>query len=86
MTTFLAIAENSNLSYKSFDSKAVGKLEAVDGKYLMTEVTLMPKVVVYKEADKERAQRILKKSEQACLISNSVKSTIILEPTIVVPD
>jgi peroxiredoxin-like protein len=86
MTTFLAIAENSNLSYKSFESKAVGKLELVEGKYLMSEVTLMPHVVVFKEADKERALRIVKKSEAACLISNSVKSTILLEPNIVVAD
>jgi organic hydroperoxide reductase OsmC/OhrA len=82
MTTFLAIAENSKLVYSGFTSKAVGKLEMVDGKYIMSEVTLMPTVVVPNEQDREKAIRILQKSEAACLISNSVKSKIILEPTV----
>lgn len=86
MTTFLAIAENSKLKYKSFQSKAVGKLEIAEGKYIMSEVTLMPVLVISNQADKERAMRILQKSEAACLISNSVKSRIILQPTIEVAD
>jgi peroxiredoxin-like protein len=82
MTTFLAIAENSKLLYKSFQSKAVGKLETVDGKYIMSEVTLVPAVIINCEADRERALRILQKSEAACLISNSVKSKIVMQPLI----
>ena len=35
MTTFLAIAENSGLEFLHFESKASGKLEKVDGKYLI---------------------------------------------------
>ena len=85
-SAFHILAENSNLSYKSFDSKAVGKLEIVEGKYIMSEVTLMPHVVVHKESDKERALRIINKSEALCLISNSVKSKILLNPTIEVED
>ena len=82
MTTFLAIAENSKLVYSGFTSKAVGKLEMVDGKYLMSEVILTPTVVVPNEQDKDKAIRILQKSEAACLISNSVKSKITLEPIV----
>ena len=84
MTTFLAIAENSKLEFKSFESKALGKLEMVDGKYLMTEVTLMPVVTISKPKDKERAERVLQKSEANCLISNSIKSKIIFEPKVLV--
>jgi organic hydroperoxide reductase OsmC/OhrA len=82
MTTFLSIAENSKLQFKSFESKALGKLEMIDGKYIMSEVTLMPVVTITKLEDKERAERILHKSEANCLISNSVKSKIIFQPTI----
>lgn len=84
MTTFLAIAENSKLEFTNFSSKASGKLEMVEGKYLMTEVTLLPTVTIEKEHDKERATRILEKSEAACLISNSVKSKIILKTEVIV--
>ena len=86
MTTFLAIAENSKLTYTSFNSKAIGKLEAVEGRYIMSEVVLMPVVVVPNEADKEKAFKLLQKSEAACLISNSVKSKITLEATVKVAE
>lgn len=76
MTTFLAVAENSKLEFELFDCKAKGKLEQVEGKFLMTEVILEPTLVITKEADKDRAERILQKSEAACLISNSIKSKV----------
>ena len=86
MTTFLAIAENSKLEFISFESAAKGKLEIVDGKFMMSEVELMPKLSIVKGTDPEKALRILQKSEAACLISNSVKSKIIFNPTILVPE
>jgi len=63
MTTFLAIAENSKLVYAGFTSKAVGKLELVEGKYIISEVTLKPTVVITNVEDQEKAMRLLKKSE-----------------------
>jgi peroxiredoxin-like protein len=82
MTTFLAIAENSKLEFIRFDCKAKGKLEQIDGKFLITEVILEPTLVITKESDKDRAERVLQKSEVACLVSNSIKSKITLIPTI----
>ena len=82
MTTFLSIAENSKLDYISFDSKAIGKLEIVEGKYMMSEVTLMPILTISNAQNAERAERVLQKSEANCLISNSVKSTILFKPEI----
>ena len=82
MTTFLAIAEASKLKYSVFTSKAIGKLELMDGKYSMSEVVLMPVVAVPAEGDTEKALRILHKAEAACLISNSIKSKVVLLPTV----
>jgi len=84
MTTFLAIAENSKLACTKFDCHAVGKLEQVEGKFLMTEVVVKPVIVIADESAKERAARILSKVEPNCLISNSVKSNIVFEPKIIV--
>jgi peroxiredoxin-like protein len=82
MTTFLAIAENSKLEFVDFTCEAKGKLEQIEGKFLMTEVNLIPKLVIKNKLDQEKALRILQKSEAACLISNSIKSKVTLEPTI----
>lgn len=84
MTTFLAIAENSKLDFTSFHCDSEGKLEQQDGKWLMTEVKLMPKVEVKDEKDIEKATRVLHKAEANCLISNSIKAKVIMEPNIVV--
>ena len=83
MTTFLAIAENSKLEFVSFKANAKGKLEKLDGQgFTMTEITLRPKLVITNARDAERASRILEKAERNCLISNSMKTQIRLEPEV----
>ena len=82
MTTFLAIAENSKLDFKSFTCGAKGKLDQVEGKFLMTEVLLEPVLTITNQADKEKAERILNKAEAACLISNSIKAKVTMTPVI----
>ena len=80
MTTFLAIAENSKLEVVSFKADAKGKLEKLDGQgFMMTEITLHPKLVISHAHDAERANRILEKAEKHCLISNSIKTETKLE-------
>ncbi|WP_299184120.1 OsmC family protein [uncultured Chryseobacterium sp.] len=82
MTTFLAIAENSKLEFSDFQCKSKGKLEQVEGKFLMTEVILEPIVSIKNESEREKAERVLQKSEANCLISNSVKSKVTMIPQI----
>jgi peroxiredoxin-like protein len=82
MTTFLAIADNSKLEFSAFESKATGKLEIIEGKFMISEITIIPVLTILKESDKERAERVLQKSDAACLISNSVKSKIVYKPEI----
>ena len=82
MTTFLTVAENSKLNFIHFESNADGKLEKVAGKYMISEVVLTPLLTIQKEADRERAIRILEKAAAACLVSNSFKSTIIFKPQV----
>ncbi|MEQ8582828.1 MAG: OsmC family protein [Marinoscillum sp.] len=76
MTTFLAVAENSRLEFARFSCKSKGKLEQVEGKFLMTEITLEPRVTIYHEKDRDHTERVLQKSERACLISNSIKTQV----------
>lgn len=84
LTTFLAVAENFKLDFTDFKSDSVGKLEVVDRKYLISEVELKPVVTIKKEEDRELAEKVLEKSEKACLISNSIRSKVTLTPTIIV--
>jgi organic hydroperoxide reductase OsmC/OhrA len=50
----------------------------------MTEIQLFPVVTIRDEKDRERALRVLQKAEANCLISNSIKSTVVMTPEVVV--
>ena len=82
MTTFLAIADYSKLEFVSFKCGSKGILEKVDGKFVISEVLLFPEVIIKDESKRERTERILEKSEKACLISNSITSKITMETKI----
>jgi organic hydroperoxide reductase OsmC/OhrA len=82
MTTFLSIAENSKLNFKSFQCNSSGKLDQIEGKLQMTEVSVEPRLVISNENDRERALRVLQKTEAACLITNSIKAAVIMKPSI----
>lgn len=84
MTTFLAIAENSRLDFENLEVKATGKLGKKDGKFMVTEISLRPELLIADEAHADKAHRILEKAEAACLISNSIKTKIILKPQVIV--
>lgn len=83
MTTFLAIAENSLLEFSSLTCPAKGILDKVDGKFAMTEVILEPVLTIPNAADREKAEKILQKSEKACLISNSISAKVILKTKVI---
>lgn len=84
MTTFLAIAANSKLEFKAYSSTAEGVLEKTEAGFLMTEIVLRPRVVVTTAEHVERTRRVLEKAEKHCLISNSMKTRVTLEPEVVV--
>ncbi len=82
MTTFLAIAENSKLEYLEYSSVAEGVLEKTDEGFMITRITIRPRVVITDPSGLERARRIIEKAEQNCLISKSMKARISLEPDV----
>ena len=83
MTTFLAIAENSKLEFISYESNAVCNIEIVEGKHTLTEIILKPKVTIPDTQRQDRAIHILEMSKKACVISNAIKATVLLEPEII---
>lgn len=84
MTTFLAIAEYSKLAFENLEVKATCRLGKVDGKFMVTQITLKPELMIADEKLTDRARRLMEKAEEACLISRSIKTEIILDPTVIV--
>ncbi|MBI9094810.1 MAG: OsmC family protein [Sphaerochaeta sp.] len=84
MTTFLSIAEKSHLEFVEYSSEAVGTLEKTAEGMVMTKIVIKPKVVIQDETKKERTLLLLEKAEKYCLISNSMKTEVTIEPMVVV--
>jgi peroxiredoxin-like protein len=81
--TLLAITEFSKVSVVSLSSTARGKLEKLErGGYQITEIVVKPRIVISSANDLMRMSRILEKAKENCFVSNSIKSTIKIEPEI----
>lgn len=81
MTTFLAVAERAGLAFTSYESTAEGRLELVEGKFQFTAITIRPTITLKTGGDVTTAKELIEKAERNCLISNSMKATVTLEPT-----
>ncbi len=82
MTTFLAVAERAGLAFSSYESTAEGRLEIVEGKFQFTAITIRPSITLKPGGDAAKAKELIEKAEHNCLISNSMKAVVTLEPTI----
>jgi organic hydroperoxide reductase OsmC/OhrA len=84
MTTFLAIAANSKLDFVDYRSEAVGTVEKTEHGFMVTRILIRPRVSIRDLSAKEKALHIVEKSEKHCLISNSMKTAVSIEPEIIV--
>jgi len=82
MFTFFALALAKGLEPASYESRAEGLLENVEGKYRITEITVEPTIVVKSEADLAAAREVLGKVEPNCFISNSTKAHVKFSPQV----
>lgn len=82
MSTFLAFAERAGLAFTSYESGAEGRVELVDGKFQVTSIVLTPRLTVKSGGDVDKAKELLMKAEANCLISNSVKTQVSIQATI----
>ena len=82
MTTFLAFAERAGLAFVSYTSEAEGSLELVEGKFQFTTIIVRPRIILRSESDGAKANEVIQKAEAACLIANSMKTKVTIEPTV----
>jgi peroxiredoxin-like protein len=86
LLTFRAIAKLSQLPFVSLTVETTGTVNKQDGVTRFTEIVLRPRLTLPLGANHERAQRILERSEKACLVSASLSTPIRMEPAIVEAD
>jgi organic hydroperoxide reductase OsmC/OhrA len=84
LLTFLTLAQGRGLIPAAYESEADGLLENVGGRFLMTEVTVRPRITVKNKADIEPIRDAIESAESRCFMSNSVKARVTVVPEVVV--
>jgi peroxiredoxin-like protein len=82
--TLRSVARASKLEFVSLELSGVGTVDRKEGATRFTEIVLRPRLRLPAGADKERALRVMEKSEKACLVSASLATPIKLEPEVVI--
>lgn len=84
--SFRAIARASKLDWTALDCEANGTLDRIERVTQFTAFAVRATLSVPAGTDAAKAERILQKAEQACLITNSLKAESHLDATVVVGD
>ena len=84
--SFKAIAAASHLEWLSISCDTKGTLDKQDRKVCFTAFTTSVKIGINNEGDRAKAERIIHKADETCLISNSLNAPAYLIVEIVVKD
>ena len=78
--TFVAMARISQLEIADWRSNGTGTVERLEGQgWMFTGIVIEVDLTVVKASDTGRAERLLHKAEQNCLISKSMNTPVKLE-------
>lgn len=80
MTTLLGTIKNMGVELVSYESEAEGILETAGKMKIFTKIIIRPRIKA-KETE-EKIRLILDHAEKRCLVANSMKSQVIIEPVI----
>jgi len=80
--SFRAVAKASKFEWRALACDVEGTLNRVEGKSFFTHFVVKARLQVPAGIDRERATRLLEKSEQVCLISSSLVAERKVEATI----
>lgn len=82
--TFKAIAAASNVEWQAMTCDVIGLLDKVDKVTRFTRVRIQAQLSVDDESKRDRAERLLHKAEQNCLVSNSLNAEVVLSAKVLV--
>ena len=82
MLTFVGIAEKRGLRFTSYESTAEGLLEWQQFSYQFTRVVIRPRIVVQSDDSRAATHEVIERAHQTCLVANSVRCEVIVDPEI----
>jgi organic hydroperoxide reductase OsmC/OhrA len=80
--TYLGLAARNQIAVVGYTDDAEGRLEPVNGKIRMSQVTLRPHITLDVGANETQARELVDKAHHNCFIANSVSATVEIAPTL----
>lgn len=80
MLTFVGLAEKRGLPFGTYESSSEGLLEWDQISYHFTRVIIAPVITLFDQESFATAREVLAKAHETCLVANSVKCDVIVEP------
>lgn len=82
VATLGAIAEFSKFKFLVLTVDVAGTLEKNPEGWKLAEIQLQPALIVSRDEDRERAERLIEKAEKACIVARSLACRVVVEPVI----
>lgn len=82
LMTFLTYAERKHIRILSYESKANGTLEFIDGEYRFTLIVISPLIIAAQPTGDSDVLTVLRDAEKRCLVSNSITAVVEVYPTV----
>lgn len=81
-TTFRALAEYSEFEYSDLEVEVDATARKADSGYRFSEIVTRPNLTLNSEAGRDRANRLLQKTQELCLVARALSVAHRLEPSI----
>jgi peroxiredoxin-like protein len=82
MTTFLHYVSRERIALSEYESDAEGTVVFEGGSLRFQKIVVRPKVQVASEEDRKKAAAALEETERKCLVSNSLRARVDVQPQI----
>ena len=82
--SFKAIARASKLDWISIECVSEGVLDRVERKTQFTKIVTKAKLIIPTDGDTDKAEKLLHKAEESCLISNSLTAESLIECEVII--
>jgi organic hydroperoxide reductase OsmC/OhrA len=83
---FLAVAARARLDVLAYEDEAEGAMPEDDLPVRLTRIELRPTITVRAPATVDRVRHLVEVAHRGCYVANSLRSEIVVTPTIVVVD
>ena len=82
LLSFLAIAARARIDVLEYADQAEGFMSEADLPMRIGRIVLRPRIVVASRVSEQRVLHLLELAHQECYVANSLRSEIVIEPTV----